>query len=584
MKMKIIINIQIVALLIMAVWARADVIELKKNDGFQIQKAGFKLETDKTVHIHIMGAGGKKELGRVNSPHHGDRFNLFTYAWIIDAVSREMVWRMRLPDSESDWWNKWNVEYEGDVDLAKGEYEVYFSMVEPTIFALQDGYMSLGKMWDKLLGADTWWDDHSEDWFCSVENVDVVMNGRAVEEYQEALKKQAIINLTDLGDRAYESRGFSLRKPMDLYIYAIGEGFKGDMYDYGWIVDADTRQRIWEMREPGSEYAGGGVKNRRFAETIRLEAGDYIVYFKTDDNHSDQQWNANPPYDPYFWGITLFPGSDDFNPSDVKKFQPVDAADNALVSLTRLRDNQYEKQGFIVNKYGRFRIYALGEGRGGHMYDYGWITNAENGRTIWKMRYEETVHAGGDKKNREVDEIIGLGEGKYIAHFQTDGSHSYEGWNARRPREPDMWGISIYPLNGEDLAEPADYTNLESANLLADLTRIGDDEYVRKQFRLDEPTRVRVLCLGEGDWDEMYDYGWIKQMETGQTVWEMIYRRTEHAGGARKNRISDVELNLDPGDYIVYYKSDDSHSYRDWNMTPPHDAGKWGITVYRLDR
>jgi hypothetical protein len=81
----------------------------------------------------------------------------------------------------------------------------------------------------------------------------------------------------------------------------------------------------------------------------------------------------------------------------------------------------------------------------------------------------------------------------------------------------------------------------------------------------------------------MYDYGWLKNMETGKVVWKMRYRQTEHAGGARKNRKSEVILDLEPGVYVAYYKSDDSHSYRDWNMTEPYDPANWGITVYKLE-
>jgi hypothetical protein len=63
----------------------------------------------------------------------------------------------------------------------------------------------------------------------------------------------------------------------------------------------------------------------------------------------------------------------------------------------------------------------------------------------------------------------------------------------------------------------------------------------------------------------------------------MRYRNTEHAGGAKKNRKEDVVLNLEPGDYTVYYKTDDSHSFLEWNMAAPFDEELWGITLYRLD-
>ncbi len=81
----------------------------------------------------------------------------------------------------------------------------------------------------------------------------------------------------------------------------------------------------------------------------------------------------------------------------------------------------------------------------------------------------------------------------------------------------------------------------------------------------------------------MYDYGWIEDANTRRVVWEMTYRRTEHAGGDKKNRLFDDTLLLRKGDYIVYYETDDSHSFGDWNTAQPYDPMNWGITVYLVD-
>ena len=48
-------------------------------------------------------------------------------------------------------------------------------------------------------------------------------------------------------------------------------------------------------------------------------------------------------------------------------------------------------------------IYALGEGIGGDMVDYGWIERCEERRRVWEMTYRATEHAGGAKKNRRFD-------------------------------------------------------------------------------------------------------------------------------------------------------------------------------------
>ncbi|MBI3189567.1 MAG: hypothetical protein HYZ33_02850 [Ignavibacteriales bacterium] len=79
----------------------------------------------------------------------------------------------------------------------------------------------------------------------------------------------------------------------------------------------------------------------------------------------------------------------------------------------------------------------------------------------------------------------------------------------------------------------------------------------------------------------MFDYGWIENARTGEVVWEMTYTMTFHAGGARKNRMVNTTIVLDKGEYLLRYVSDDSHSYRDWNMDAPDDPTMWGITLYK---
>ena len=42
-------------------------------------------------------------------------------------------------------------------------------------------------------------------------------------------------------------------------------------------------------------------------------------------------------------------------------------------------------------------------------------------------------------------------------------------------------------------------------------------------------------------------------------------------------------LLLEKGEYRLRYKSDDSHSFGDWNTDPPEYPQYWGITLYRDD-
>ena len=120
----------------------------------------------------------------------------------------------------------------------------------------------------------------------------------------------------------------------------------------------------------------------------------------------------------------------------------------------------------------------------------------------------------------------------------------------------------------------------EDKNILIRMTRIGDYEKKRQSFELTEDGKVYIYAVGEGTHGDMYDYAWIENSETGRVVWEMTYRKTERAGGARKNRLFDDTVYLKEGEYDVYYRTDDSHSFEEWNDSPPYDPESWGITIY----
>jgi hypothetical protein len=108
-----------------------------------------------------------------------------------------------------------------------------------------------------------------------------------------------------------------------------------------------------------------------------------------------------------------------------------------------MRDHERERVRFDLDKDTQVQIYALGEGTDGEMYDYGWIRNRDSGKTIWQMEYRDTEHGGGARKNRVERDSIELPAGRYELVYVTDGSHSFEGWNDRRPDDPMSWGITV---------------------------------------------------------------------------------------------------------------------------------------------
>ena len=231
----------------------------------------------------------------------------------------------------------------------------------------------------------------------------------------------------------------------------------------------------------------------------------------------------------------------------------------------------------------KIRVYSIGERSGSYeMADYGWIVNADTHEKVWEFKSRYSEHAGGGQKNRMVNEEIELEEGNYIAYYVTDGSHSYRDWNVAAPLMPDLWGLSILVDEDQQYFELLDARTFSDKNVLAEIVRVRDNDYDRVTFDLDKESKIRIYAIGEGNSGGMDDTGWIKSKETGRIVWEMTYRNTELAGGARKNRLFDGTILLPEGEYTVYFETDGSHSYRDWNASAPHDQEHYGISVYLI--
>lgn len=516
---------------------------------------------------------------------------LIYYGWIIDAESREVVWHLfdYMKDEDVDEIDG-PFSFDAKVNLNKGDYELYFAG------------MYSNRNWNK---------DRDEDWYFDGfgDTMNWLFGSRSRERYRRSAQdelfvkvvapglkaadaksfldnktKDAIVSFVKTRDNERFSEGFTLTGPTQLEVYALGEGSDGEMFDYAWIMDANSRKRVFEMDYRDARFAGGAKKNLKVKERITLPAGSYLVNYTTDDSHSFERWNALPPDDIQFWGISVW--ADPSNKKNVVAYQEPKTV-KPLVSLTRARDDEMLAKGITIKKSMDVRIYCLGEITGGDdMADFGWIVNAATRERVWRMKPYKARHGGGADKNRYVEEIITLDPGDYIVYYSTDDSHAYGEWNSSQPYEPEMWGITVWATNESDIKNvvpfhPEEYKN---ANELAVITMVGDRALVKKTFSINSDTKVRVIGIGEGSGGEMYDYGFIKNMDTGKIIWEMDYRNSEHAGGARKNREFNEAFLLEKGTYRVYYETDGSHSYRRWNDDPPGNQEMWGITVLKDEK
>lgn len=566
-----------------------DIYDLNPRD---IHMEAFALDTAQELHIEAIGGRSRDRSSIWERWFDDDNDYREEYwpgnAWILDARTREVVWELKEEDTdrERDGLRSFN----GTVRLPAGVYEAYYASFAGTSYSTGNWVRTVSfshktyRDGDKVYWGEFVENEAFKDFRFSIEGNGQRYGNRALIKVRDAVNETAIISLTGLGDDTFEQVGFVLDEPMEIEFYALGEARRDDSFDYGWITNADTRKKIWEMDYWSSDPAGGASKNRMVHQRVELPAGRYVATFVTDDSHSADEWNSRPPYDPDFWGLTLRVSSVAHS-ARVRTFDYENVRDqDAFVALTRVGDHETQSEGFTLKEPMDVHVYAIGEGDDGDMYDYAWIINTSTRERVWQMRHRDTEHAGGASKNRIFDEVITLDAGSYVAYYITDGSHSYEDWNSSPPFDQEHWGLTLTPAQGAlDRSIVTAYVEEEDPNILAQITQVRDHASKRTRFTLDRDTEVRIYALGEGSGGDMYDYAWIVNNDTRRAVWEMGYRMTDHAGGARKNRMVDATTVLKAGEYTVYYESDGSHSYGDWNADAPHDPMGWGVTIYQVD-
>lgn len=533
----------------------------------------FRLSSPRSVHVECEGAGDAGD---------GADDEMYAYGWILDLHSREPVWRLTA-NSERRSGNR-NFAFDGNISLPAGDYIAYYasygdwrSRVKIIRFLGKEiGRIELDDGRKKRIHRD------SSRWGLKLSTP--TTHDAAISTDLPAARPDdlTIVQMTGVGDGVLEQKGVTLSARMQVTVYCVGEVDPDtkDNSDYGWILDARTRKRVWELGPDNYKHAGGARMNKYARETITLPAGDYIVCYASDAAHSAAGWKGPPPYDPDSWGITVWA----VNADDARRVRPYteNTDEQSIVSLIRQGNNAYAEQGLTVTRQVQVRVYALGEFAGDNFADEGWVEESKTGRRVWEMTEDNTQRAGGAEKNRMADEILSLAPGDYVVRYQSDDSHAYQEWNARPPNDPSHWGISLMMARGGDRSMFKLFDRERRAEAgrhdLVRLVRLGDDSDVDASFRIDKPTRIHIVAEGEGV-DEMVDYGWIEDKNNGNVVWEMTLRNTRHAGGAEKNRIFDGTILLDRGEYQVHFVTDGSHAWRAWNSNPPRNPDAWGITV-----
>ena len=219
----------------------------------QLQESGFSLTAPTQVDVYAIG----------EAREDGD----FDSGWIVNTDTAQKVWALTWKDSDPAGGADKNRSAHFTKTLPSGHYAAFYGT--------DDSHDP--SAWNASPPHDP------DRWGLLVRVTDA--SARAAVKtfaYEHVPAAATFVALTDLGDSEDVARGFTLASPMDIRVYALGEGRNGRMFDYGWIVGPNHR-RVWEMRYDDTEAAGGDAKNRLVDRVLHLDAGDYTVYFVTDD-------------------------------------------------------------------------------------------------------------------------------------------------------------------------------------------------------------------------------------------------------------------------------------------------------------
>lgn len=527
--------------------------------------------------------------------------SLAVYGWVVDRNTREIAWMMDPVAIERGRGTLAVVE--DTVEFAPGVYDAYFTTYggDP-VDADEDGGGFLGQLGDFFSNDGRPWQADEARWKFVITLADPDAAGLATGlDSSQDEPEEHILHLENLvwasGPAANNDRHeyqFEVTEATSVRVEALGEYVDGGWVDRPVISRLFSEDIVWSPSSTVGMWAGGSVKNRSIDTTVVLQPGLYSASYSTDRSHAYDRWTTNPPWIPVDWGLRVF-AADSTGMAHIVDFDAWDRLPQ-IVSFTCVGQDAYLERSFSLADSTDVLLYALGEISGSSRYDYTSLVHVfENRRgveEVWTMTDENTVGAGGNDKNRRAEARLELAPGIYRLTYQSDRNYDCEDFYSTPPDHPQRWGATLFALDPDfDLStvEEIDSRQLnrerleamqeEGQEVLIDLTRVGNGQDLRDSFNLANNGMVHIYALGELTPSSRYDYAWIENSR-GQTVWEMTRENTSPAGGTGKNRVFDGDLELQRGHYTVYYESDGSHAFGDFDQESPYDPESWGITVY----
>ena len=287
----------VVLLIAPTLFAQNVLVQLNEIYPQEIRLAGFVLDNEQELDVEVVG------------PHRRGKNNIYGFAWILNADTREVMWE--LTDANSKWKSRLLREYRDKLTLGAGTYEIYYAIYPYQYYYRSgdgDGDWNFMRFFFNGNGEkEEYRNEDFKEFQIKVFGSGKTLDRSEVINRQRRLQAKAPVSLISTRDEKYETQGFTLEKDLDLVVYMLGEARDDGSFDYGWIIDTESQKKVWRFDYYDSDHAGGNEKNRMVREKITLPKGKYAAFYVTDDSHSPREWNSPPPYDPAFWGFRFTP-------------------------------------------------------------------------------------------------------------------------------------------------------------------------------------------------------------------------------------------------------------------------------------
>lgn len=220
-----------------------------------------------------------------------DSTRLHDWAWIEDAATGAPAWLLDGPATRRAGGARKNRLFEGEVRLPAGDYVARF---------ISDDTHAWGA-WNAVppVDPDAWGLALFPGAGCAPGDLQPL----ALDAVRRGPGRLAVLTMVrDDEDRRQE---FTLPQAARVHIDALLEGLGDSMSDRAWIAESATGRKVWTLDLGATEPAGGAAKNRRFAGDVELPAGRYTAHVRCDDSHAFGGWNAEPPPEPWRWGMVV---------------------------------------------------------------------------------------------------------------------------------------------------------------------------------------------------------------------------------------------------------------------------------------